>query len=88
MAITKSAKKPIKQNKTKRAHNLLYITKMKSLLKEARAFVAQKKVKEAKELLPKVYAILDKTAKVGIIKKNTASRKKSRITKLIEKLSK
>ncbi|OGZ63748.1 MAG: 30S ribosomal protein S20 [Candidatus Staskawiczbacteria bacterium RIFCSPLOWO2_01_FULL_40_39] len=85
MAIIKSAKKAIRQNKTRRARNLIYINKMKSLLKEARAFVAQKKAKEAKELLPKVYEILDKAAKVGIIKKNNASRKKSRLAKLIDK---
>ena len=61
---------------------------MKATVKEARDLVAQKKIKEAKDLLPKVYEILDKSAKAGIIKKNTASRKKSRITKLIEKASK
>lgn len=88
MAITKSAKKAIRQNKRRRAHNLVYLNNMKSLVKEARALVAEKKVKGAKELLPKVYQILDKAAKVGVIKKNTASRKKSRITKLIEKSSK
>ena len=88
MAITKSAKKAIRQNKRRRAHNLSYLTKMKATVKEARDLVAQKKIKEAKDLLPKVYEILDKSAKAGIIKKNTASRKKSRITKLIEKASK
>lgn len=88
MAITKSAKKAIRQNKKRRAYNLTYLNKMKSLVKEVRAFVVQKKMKEAKEILPRVYQILDKAAKVGIIKKNTASRRKSRITKLIDKNSK
>lgn len=85
MAITKSAKKAIRQNKRRRVHNLVYLNKMKGLIKEIRAFVLHNKIKEAKELLPKVYQILDKAAKVGVIKKNTASRKKSRLTKLIEK---
>lgn len=84
MAIIKSAKKAIRQNKKRRAHNLVYLHKMKSLMKEARAFVLQKKYKEANALLPKIYQILDKTAKVGIIKKNAASRKKSRFTKFIQ----
>lgn len=88
MAITKSAKKAIRQTKTRRAHNLLYINKIKSLVKDVKTFVAQKKNKEAQQLLPKVYQILDKAAKVGIIKKNNASRRKSRITKLIDKNSK
>lgn len=84
MAITKSAKKAIRQNKRHRVHNLIYINKIKSLLKEAKSLVAQKKNKEAKDLLPKVYEALDKAAKVGVIKQNTASRKKSRIAKFIQ----
>ena len=88
MAITKSAKKAISQNKKRRAQNLVYINKIKKLIKEVRFFVLQKKSNEAKELLPKLYQILDKAAKVGVIKKNTASRKKSRITKLIQSNSK
>lgn len=88
MAITKSAKKAIRQNKARRAHNVIYTNKIKKLVKEVKAFVAQKKNKEASELLPKVYQILDKAAKVGIIKKNHASRHKSRIAKMIEKINK
>lgn len=88
MAITKSAKKAIRQNKTRRVRNLIYINKIKKLVKEVKSFAVQKKSKEAKELLPKVYQILDKAAKVGIIKKNNASRHKSRIAKMIEKASK
>lgn len=85
MAITKSAKKAIRQNIKRRAHNLIYKNKMKSLIKEARVLVSQKKIQEAKNLLPAIYKILDKSAKVGVIKKNAASRKKSRITKLLDK---
>ncbi len=88
MAITKSAKKAIRQNKKRRAHNLVYINKIKKLVKEAKTFIAQKSVKEAEAILPQVYQILDKAAKVGIIKKNNASRKKSRITRMVAKISK
>jgi ribosomal protein S20 len=45
--------------------------------------VFQKKVAEAKKLLPQAYKILDKAAKTSLIKKNTAARKKSRITLLL-----
>ncbi|MEK7664397.1 MAG: 30S ribosomal protein S20 [Patescibacteria group bacterium] len=85
MAITQSAKKAIRQNKRRRARNLVYLSKMRNLIKEVKFFISQKKLKEAKEFLPKVYQALDKAAKVGVIKKNTASRKKSRITKLLDK---
>ncbi len=49
--------------------------------------IAKKKTEEAKKILPQIYKIIDKGAKVGLMKKNTASRKKSRITKLINKIS-
>lgn len=85
MAITKSAKKAIRQNAKRKAHNLVYKNKIKSLVKQAKSFVFQKKNSEAKNLLPQIYKILDKAAKVGVIKKNNASRRKARLTKLIEK---
>lgn len=88
MAIIKSAKKAIRQNKRRRVQNLVYKNKIKNLIKEARALVLAKKIKEAKDLLPAIYEVLDKSAKVGVIKKNTASRRKSRIAKLIDKSSK
>ena len=86
MPITKSAKKAIRQNIRRKARNLVYKNKMKALIKEARSLVLGKKTEEAKKLLPQVYKILDKAAKVGVIKKNNASRRKSRIAKLINKL--
>lgn len=84
MAITKSAKKAIRQSATRKEHNIVYKTKIKKLVKEARTLVLAKKPAEAKKLLPEIYKALDKAAKVGIIKKNNASRRKSRLTKLID----
>ena len=85
MAITKSAKKALRQNSKRRKGNLVYKDKMKAIVKEVRALVAKNQIEEAKKLLPQIYKILDKTAKIGVIKKNSASRKKSRIAKLINK---
>jgi len=82
MAVTKSARKSIRQNKRRRARNITYIKKMKDLIKRVRTLVSEGKKQEAEKLLSQVYKILDKSAKVGIIKKNTASRKKARLTKL------
>lgn len=85
MPITRAAKKSLRQSLRRKTGNLVYKTKLKKLVKEVRLLASQKKIKEAKDLLPQVYKILDKSAKVGIIKKNTASRLKSRATKLITK---
>lgn len=83
MPITQSAKKALRQSKRRRKRNLVYKHKIKDLIKKVRVLVKENKIKEAKELLPQIYKILDKAAKENIIKKNTASRKKSRITKAI-----
>jgi small subunit ribosomal protein S20 len=85
MPITKSAKKALRQNIRRKKRNLVYKDKMKSLIKEARNLVSEKKNEEAKKILPQIYKILDKAAKKGVIKKNRASRSKSRITRLINK---
>ena len=85
MAITKSAKKAIRQSASRKEQNLVYINRIKAVIKKARALVLAKKMADAKKLLPEIYAALDKAAKVGVIKKNNASRRKSRLTKLIDK---
>ena len=91
MPITKSAKKALRQNIKRKARNIVYKKKMKGLIKEVRGLVLEKNLpaggEKAKKLLSKLYKIVDKSAKVGVIKKNTAARKKSRITKLINKNS-
>ena len=85
MPITKSAKKALRQNARRRTRNIIYKNKIKNLLKELKTLALAKKTEEAKKIMPQVYKILDKAAKAGVIKKNTASRKKSRLTKMINK---
>jgi len=48
-------------------------------------YLANNKMKEAKEFLPKFHSQLMKVVKTGIVSKKTASRKISRITKKINK---
>lgn len=86
MPITKSAKKALRQSLKRRTRNLVYKNKIKSLLKKVKSLIFQKKIEEAKKLLPEIYKALDKAAKVGVIKKNAAARKKARITKLVNKV--
>jgi len=87
MAIKKSAKKHLKKSEKRRLRNLIYKKRVKNLFKTIKKLVKKKKIQEAKEFLPKIYKALDKAAKAKVIKKNTAERKKSKITKLISKLS-
>jgi small subunit ribosomal protein S20 len=88
MAITKSAKKAFRQSQRRRTKNIQKMRKLRSLLKEVTALISQNKDREAKKLLPQVYKLLDKATKTGLIKKNAASRKKSRITRSITKSQK
>lgn len=81
--ITQSAKKAYRQNLKRRAVNAKKREALKKILKNYKKLVLAKNLEAAKNELPKVYKTLDKAAKVNIIKKNTASRLKSRLTKLI-----
>ncbi len=85
MPIIKSAKKALRQNIKRQIKNKACKQVMKSLLKEARTLAANKKPEEAKKSLPAIYKALDKAAKTGVIKPNTAARRKSRIAALLAK---
>ena len=86
MPITKSAKKFLRQSAKRQKKNLYYKDKMKALVKEVRLLISQNKKEEAKKLMSSVFQILDKSAKKNIIKKNAASRKKSRLAKSLAKI--
>lgn len=57
-------------------------------MKKGLSFAREEKQNELKDLLPSVYKALDKAAKVGVIKKNTAARRKSLITRKLAQLGK
>lgn len=85
MPITTSAKKALRGSQKKRGFN----TKKKELIskavKQVKKLIAEKKFKEAREFMPQVQKILDKSVKTGLLKSNAVSRKKSRLSKMIKK---
>lgn len=85
MPITSSAKKALRSSARKRVYNVRRKDAMKSVVKEIRKLVSLGKQKEAEALLPKAFQALDKAAKEHTIKKGNASRKKSRLAKLLKK---
>ena len=87
MPITKSAQKALRQNKKRRARNLKQSHSLKDEIKSLKKLVAGKDKKGANEALPKVYKALDKAVKTNLIKKNTAARLKSRLTKAVNKIA-
>ena len=85
MPITRSAKEALRQNARRRTHNLVRKDAYKKAVKEYRKLAAAKEMEKAKALLPMVYKTLDKAAKTGVLKKNAASRLKSRLARLLKK---
>jgi small subunit ribosomal protein S20 len=86
MANTSSARKAQKASLKKKVFNVRRTRVMKSSVKDITTAIAGKKKDEAVKLLPSVYKALDKAAKRGVIKPNTASRKKSRLMAAIKAL--
>lgn len=80
MPITKSAKKALRQNIKRRLQNLKIKNQIREIIKRFRSLVLQKKVQEAKSLYPQLSKVVDKAVKKNVIKKNKASRIKSRLS--------
>jgi len=88
MPNTKSAIRRTKRTKQQTLVNRIRKSKYKSAIKKMSNYIDQGKTKEAKDFLPKFHSELMKIAKTGLIKKETASRKISRITKKIQRSKK
>ena len=83
MPITQSAKKALRQSLRRRAQNLKRKEAYKTTVKNIKKLVLASKLEDAKKLIPQLYKALDKAAKTNVIKKNKASRLKSRLTNLL-----
>ena len=82
MATSKSGNKSIRQAETKRVFNVRRLRAMRDTIKGVET---AKDAKEAEGLLPQAYKAIDKATKRGILKKNTAARKKSQLAKKVAK---
>jgi len=88
MAITSSAKKAIRSSAKKRVYNLRRKNALYDATKALMQAVAAKDAKKAESLLGAAYKSIDKACKTGVIKANTAARKKSRLALAIARISK
>ena len=86
MANHKSALKRNKQNAIRNARNTHVRTSLRNLVKTVRAAAAAGEKDAAQEALNKAIPYIDKTATKGVIHKATASRKISRLTKLVNSI--
>lgn len=84
MANHASAEKRNRQSERRRVHNRYYAKTTRNAIRDLRN---NKDKKVAETIAPKVYAMIDKLAKIGVIHKNKAANLKSGIAVYINKLA-
>lgn len=82
MANHKSAKKRALQNEKKRMRNMMVKTKLRNAIKTVRRAKTEN-TENAEDLFKKAQSIIAVSAKKGVITKRNASRKISRLAKLL-----
>lgn len=85
MAKHGSPEKAHRSSERKRLYNLKVKRNIKELLKTARELIRAKKQKEAKEIVAKAVKYLDKAVTQGVLHRNNASRRISRLVTLFNK---
>lgn len=83
MPITQSAKKAIRSSQRKKVLNDQRKKAIKEITKKIEKTLKNDKG-AAQKMLPAAFQAIDKGAKRGVIKKNTAARKKARLSRLLK----
>ena len=87
MANIRSAKKAHRASLRRRVFNVRRTKAAKDAVKDIARFITAKDKKAAEAMLPALYKAIDKAAKNGTLKKNTAARMKSRISKRVRAIA-
>ena len=87
MPYRRNAIKAQRKNKKRLFHNLDIKTDIRKTIKKFQAFIANKNKVEAQSTLQVLFKKLDKAAKDNLLHKNTASRRKSRFSRLFKSLA-
>ncbi|MCS6957435.1 MAG: 30S ribosomal protein S20 [Aquificaceae bacterium] len=85
MPNTKQAEKRVRRDAKRRLRNRYHLSRMRTYIKKFRKMVESGQLEEAKQFLPEVISIVYHTASKGVIHKNEAARRASRITQLLNK---
>ena len=78
-----AGKKSLRSDRRKTVYNLRRSRAVKAQTKELTDLVKAGKLDEAAKVLPLAYKAVDKAAKRGVLKPNTAARRKSRLAKMV-----
>ncbi|HSW49600.1 MAG TPA: 30S ribosomal protein S20 [Bryobacteraceae bacterium] len=87
MANTFSAIKRDRQAKRRAATNVMRKSRLRHQVRSLRRLLDKKDVAGVAAAIPKTFSIIDRAARWGIIKKNTAARYKSRLTLRVKALA-
>jgi small subunit ribosomal protein S20 len=87
MANTFSAVKRVRQTVTRTLFNRQNKTRLRNQIRAMRRALASKDATAANQLLAKTFSLIDRSAKLGIIKKNTAARYKSKLHGRVKSLA-
>jgi small subunit ribosomal protein S20 len=87
MANTFSALKRMRTTERKTTVNRQRKSRLRHQIRAVRRLMEKKDVDGATKIMPETFSLIDRAAKWGIIKKNTAARYKSRITARLTKLA-
>jgi small subunit ribosomal protein S20 len=87
MANTVSALKRVRVTERRTDVNRMRKTRLRHQIRAMRRLLESKDGKGATAIIPKTFSMIDRSAKWGIIKRNTAARYKSRITLRLRKLT-
>ena len=79
MANTYSALKRVRETERRTEYNRQNKTRLRHQIRAMRKALTSKDAKAVAALLPKTFSLIDRSAKSGIIKKNTAARYKSNL---------
>jgi len=87
LANIKSALKRIKITKFKTRRNKIIVSSLRTSIRRFEDSIKAGNMDEAKELYKKVTSVIDKAVAKGTLHKNTAARKKSRLSKKIKSVA-
>lgn len=87
MANHKSSEKRIRQTKVRTERNRYYKTRIKNITRGINEAIEQKDLKKAQELFKSANSAFHSFCSKGILPKNTAARKVSRLNAAIKKLA-
>lgn len=87
MPNIKSSERSVKTDAERRAKNFAVRSTIKNATRKVVASVEASKVDESKALLTKASSVIDRAVSKGVIHKNAAARKKSRLARKINALA-